>query len=120
MTATLASTARPSERITVRPGADVRTRSRTAPISRPVLGAPGSSQASPRVVGRTATASSCRVASPVVPRDGLVLKLKVAAIAAIALVAVGVSGAEFSSWSQPNPAADFVAGDPAWAHVSGR
>lgn len=119
MTATLASTARSSARTTVRAGDGVR-RPVNAPVARPVLGAPVSSPASPRIVGRTAAPSSCRVVSPVGRRDGLVLKLKVAAVAVVALVGVGVSGAEFSSWAQPDPAVDFVAGHPAWAHVSGR
>jgi len=120
MTATLASTARSSARTTVRTGAGDRARPGAAPAARPMLGAPVSSPASPRIVGRTAAPSSCRVVSPVGRRDGLVLKLKVAAVAFVALVGVGVSGAEFSSWLQPDPAVDFVAGDPAWAHVSGR
>ena len=42
------------------------------------------------------------------------------AVAVVALVGVGMSASEFSSWTQPDPAVDYVAGDPAWAHVSGR
>ncbi len=118
MTATLASTARSSARTTVRTGAGVRTR--TSPAARPVRGGPNASPASPRVVGRTAAASSCRVVSPVGGQSALVLKFKVAVVAVVALVGLGMSAAEFSSWTQPDPAVDYVAGDPAWAHVSGR
>ncbi|WP_255621826.1 hypothetical protein [Tessaracoccus sp. OS52] len=38
----------------------------------------------------------------------------------VALLGVGVSTAEFASWSTPDPAVQFVQGDPAWAHVEGR
>ena len=120
MTATLASTSRPSVRTTVRVGADVRTPTRTSPSARPTLGGPSASPAVPSVVGRTAAASSCRVVSPARQKNALVLKFKVAAVAVVALVGVGMSASEFSSWTQPDPAVDYVVGDPAWAHVSGR
>lgn len=120
MTATLASTARSSARTTVRTGAGVRTSTRTSPTARPLRGGPTTSPVAPRVVGRTAATSSCRVVSPAGRREALVLKLKVAAVAVVALVGVGVSTAEFASWAEPDPAVDYVAGDPAWAHVSGR
>ncbi len=48
------------------------------------------------------------------------LRLKVAAIATLGVVGMGVSVAEFASWSEVDPAVEVVHGDPAWAHVSGR
>ncbi len=120
MTTTLASTARSSARTSVRTDAGVRTPSRTSPAARRVLRGPLASPSAPRITGRTAAASSCRVISPADRREGLVLKFKVAAVAVVALVGLGVSAAELSSWTQPDPAVDYVAGDPAWAHVSGR
>lgn len=93
----------------------------SSPLARPVLGGPGAAPSRRRTEGRLdVSAASCRVASPGARRAGLVLKLKVIAVGLVALVGVGASAAEFVSWSQPDPAVDFVAGDPAWAHVSGR
>lgn len=120
MTATMASTARSSARTTVRNGAGVRTPARISPSVRPSRGGPVGPAQSVRLAGRTAAMASCRVVSPAAPRGGLVLKLKVAAIAVVAVVSVGLSAAEFSTWTQPDPAFDHVAGDPAWAHVTGR
>ena len=119
MTVTLANTARSSARATIRTGAGVRTRS-TSPSARPRVARSTTSPVFSRPAGRTAAASSCRVVIPAARRDALALRLKVAAVAVVALVGMGVSGAEFSSWADPDPAVDFVAGDPAWAHVSGR
>ena len=120
MTATLASTSRRSARSTVCTSVGSRTTARTSPSARPVLGLPLTSPAAPRVVGRTGAATSCRVVSPAGRRSAFVLKVKVAVVAVVALVGVGVSAAEFSSWTQPDPTVDYIAGDPAWAHVSGR
>ncbi len=117
MTATLASTARSSARATVRTGTGVR-KSTTSPAARPGLTRSATSRVSSRSVGKAAAASSCRVVVPAPRRDALALKLKVAAVAVVALVGLGVSGAEFSSWTEPDPAFDFVSGHPAWAHVS--
>lgn len=120
MTATLASTARSSARTTVRTDAGVRTPARTSPVARPARSGPGLPAGPVRAVGRTAGVSSCHVISPASRWGVLVLKLKVTAVAVVALVGVGVSAAELSTWTQPDPAVDYVAGDPAWAHVTGR
>lgn len=74
--------------------------------------------------GRTSVhAVRGRVASCVVQRPaqvGWMLRLKVAAIATLGVVGMGVSVAEFASWSEVDPAVEVVHGDPAWAHVGGR
>ena len=54
------------------------------------------------------------------PRRQFILGLKVATVALLAVVGVGASVAEFASWETPNPAVEYVQGDPAWVHVEGR
>ncbi len=121
MTATLAGTDSLHRRTALRPGAGSRSDRGVAPLARPELGGPSSSRSPRRGSGRHAAAAvACRVSSPVARREGLLLRVKVGAIALVALVGVGVSAAEVSSWANPDPAVDFVAGHPAWAHVTGR
>lgn len=110
MTATLATTARPTVRTTVR----------TSPRARPVPGGPTTSTAAKLVPRRSEAVASCRIISPPARRTGVVLWLKVSAVALVALVGMAVSAAEFASWTEVDPALDYVAGDPAWAHVTGR
>ena len=119
MTATMASTARSSVRTSAPNGDGVRVPTRVSPTARPSQGGSVAPGRPVRLAGRSATASSCRVVSPVARRSGLVLKLKVAAVAVVAVVSVALTAAEFSTWSQPDPAVDYVAGDAAWAHVTG-
>lgn len=122
MTATLVgSTSHVVGRSTVRTRGGVRRPHGSSPLARPVLGGPEAAPARRRVGRRSdVPAVSCRVVSPEARRAGLVMRLKVVAVGLVALVGVGASAAEFVSWSQPDPAVDYVAGDPAWAHVSGR
>lgn len=120
MTATLATTARTSARTTVRNGTGVRTSVRTSPRARPVPGGPTATPAAQLVPRRSDAVASCRVMSPAARRTGVVLRLKVSVVALVALVGIAVSAAEFSSWTEVDPALDYVAGDPAWAHVTGR
>ena len=121
MTATLASTDSLQRRTTLRPGPGSRSHRGVAPLARPELGGPSPSRSTRAGSGRRfATAAACRVSSPVDRREGLLLRVKVGAIALVALLGVGVSAAEVSSWAHPDPAVDFVAGHPAWAHVTGR
>ena len=116
MTATLASTARTS----VVTGTGARRLRGAAPKARPELGGPSATPLVRSATRRPATAASCRVVSPTARRAGMLMKLKVSVVAVVALVGVGVSTAEFASWSQVDPAVEFVAGDPAWAHVTSR
>lgn len=109
MTATLASTARSS----------VRTPARTSPVARPVLGGPVASPDGLTIPRRPHAVASCRVVSPSARHAGLVLRLKVSAVAMVALVGIAASAAEFSTWTEPDPAVEYVAGDPAWDHVTG-
>lgn len=104
---------------------DVRTRAtRTEfafPAARPQGAAPLARPQRPVTPGRVGVASSCAGVSSaraVAPVSRL-LRLKVAAVAAVALLGVGVSTAGFVSWSQPDPAVDVVVGDPGWSHVTG-
>lgn len=121
MTATHAGAAGIPGRSARRTRSGVRRAHGAAPLARPVLGAPLATAAVRRVPRNpTRNVASCRVVSSSARREALVLKLKVVAVSLVALVGVGASAAEFASWSQPDPAVDYVAGDPAWAHVTDR
>ena len=116
MTTTLASTARTS----VNTGAGTRKQRGAAPQARPEFGGPTATPLARATTRRSAGVAACRVTSPTARRASLLLKLKVGVVAAVALVGVGVSTAEFATWTHADPAVEFVAGDPAWAHVTGR
>lgn len=120
MANTLASTARTTRTI-VTPGTGLPRVRGAAPLARPVLGGPAGSPVVVRMASRRpGTAAACRVMSPAARRAGLFMKVKVSMIAAVALMGMGASVAEFASWTQPDPSVEYVAGDPAWAHVEGR
>ncbi|RMB58915.1 hypothetical protein [Tessaracoccus antarcticus] len=119
MTTTLANTVRSTSRSSVPTTAGARTSRRPAPLARPEFGGPTAASPARTATRRPAVAASCHVTSPALRRAGLILKLKVAVVAAVALVGVGVSTAEFATWTQADPSVEFVAGDPAWAHVTG-
>lgn len=119
MANTLASTARTTRTI-VTPGAGSPRVRGAAPMARPVLGSPTASPVVVRMVSRRPGAAACRVVSPAARRAGLFMKIKVTMVAAVALMGMGASVAEFASWAQPDPSVEYVAGDPAWAHVDGR
>ncbi|MGV8845369.1 hypothetical protein [Tessaracoccus sp.] len=119
MATTLASTARTARTI-VAPGTGSPRVRGAAPLARPVLGGPTAAPVVLRTASRRPGAvAACRVVSPATVRAGLLLKIKVAIVATVALVGMGASVAEFASWSQPDPSVEFVSGDPAWAHVDG-
>lgn len=87
-----------------------------SPAGRP---GPGGPQAHPsRAIspGRVGAVASCRVSRPA-PVSRL-LAVKVAAVGLLAAVGVAVTASQFVGVSQPDPAVQYVAGDPAWAHVS--
>lgn len=63
--------------------------------------------------------STMRPAS-LTPPVGMWLRIKVGLVVALALVGVGVSVAEFATWSPVDSAGSHTLGDPAWAHVDGR
>ncbi|MDO5735917.1 MAG: hypothetical protein Q4P15_05535 [Propionibacteriaceae bacterium] len=120
MTATVEGTVRTATRTTVTTGKGVRRPRGAAPVARPQLGGPHASPSPRPAVRRSASPVACRVTSPAAQPVGLVLRFKVVAVALVALVGVGVCTAEFASWSQVDPAVEYVAGHPAWAHVTGR
>lgn len=89
--------------------ASPRTAART-PLARPVRGL---------TPGHTRTTASCSLVVPAArPRVDIVTGLKVSLVAVVALVGAVASGVEFASWAEPDPAVEYVAGDPAWAHVA--
>ena len=88
----------------------------SSPSTLPRLNAPVAHPQRRVAVGRVGQVSSC-VAAPAprpVPR---VLRLKVAAVGIVAAFGVAVCIPQFAAMAQPDPAKDYVAGHPAWAHV---
>lgn len=84
---------------------------------------PQAHPARPRSAGRVrGGVASCVVAPrPVVQRaSGAWLKCKLAAVAVLALAGTGVAVNGFVEQFQVDPQVDVVAGDPGWAHVTGR
>lgn len=105
--------ATPGTRTVTKPG-----RRLPAPAGRPRVQAPPARPAVGVRPGRSRSVAACSVAPR--PRRQFLLGLKVATVAALAVVGIGASVAEFVSWESPNPAVEYVQGDPAWAHVEGR
>ena len=89
----------------------------TRPAGRPALRSPQARPSRALTPGRVGVATSCAaVARPA--KASRWLSVKVAAVALIAVVGASVSAQEFIAMAEPNPSAEFVAGDPAWAHVN--
>lgn len=85
-----------------------------SPAGRPELGGPVARAARPALPGRVRTASSCRVARPV---SGW-MALKVAGVGILTAVGMAVAGLQFAEMASAEAPTGYVAGDPAWAHVS--
>lgn len=120
MTATLAGTERSSARTSGTISTGTHRQRGSAPLARPQLARTRASSLARTASRGSIHSSACHVTSPAALRAGLFLKVKVATVVVLALVGAGVSVAEFASWSEVDPAVEFVAGDPAWAHVTGR
>lgn len=89
-----------------------------APGGRPNLGRPLAKPVPAALPGKDRNAAACLVTAR--PRRQFALGLKVATVALLAVAGVGVSAAEFATWGTPDPAVEYVQGDPAWAHVEDR
>lgn len=85
-----------------------------SPAGRPELDGPVAHPARPASPGRVRPVASCTVVRPR-PR---MLALRVAVVGLVAAAGVGASVAQFVQNAQPDPAVGYVAGDPAWAHVT--
>ena len=120
MTAVLTSTARSGAHALAGTGTRTRRLRGSAPLARPHGLRPQTPSVEGNAPRRRTPVAACRVTSPAVIRENFVLKVKLVAVAALALVGTGVSVAEFASWSEVDPAVEFVAGDPAWSHVTDR
>lgn len=88
----------------------------TSPVSRPDLRLP---RAHPRRVGSAgvvAGVSSCAVARPL--RSSRWVAVKLAVVGVLAVAGGVVSLAQFAADAAPEAPSGYVAGDPAWSHVS--
>lgn len=88
----------------------------TAPAGRPDLHVPSAHPRRPVAPGRVGAAASCSVSRPAAKASPL-LALKVAAVGALAVLGTVVSWQNLTP-VEPDPALEYVAGHPAWAHVS--
>lgn len=87
-----------------------------SPATRPELRSP---QAHPRRTGHLGgdtVVASCAVTRPARPSGWL--RLKVAAVAMVAVAGGVVSVAQFVTSAVPEAPQGYVAGDPAWSHVA--
>ncbi len=98
----------------VRPGG--RRVAVSSPSRRPELKAPVAHPQRRVTAGRAGRASSCVVAPAPRPVPWA-LRLKVAAVAVVAMFGVAVCVPQFAAMTHPDPAKEYVAGHPAWAHV---
>lgn len=88
-----------------------------SPAARPELQLPQAHPSRPARPGRVAPVASCSVVSPE-PRTPW-LAAKVAVVAVLAVVGGAVSAAQLVDGAvSPDPSLGYVAGDPAWAHVT--
>lgn len=87
-----------------------------SPARRRELGSPVAHPARPVAPGRVGSVASCSVSRPAAPSPWLAVK--VAVVGALVVAGSVVSAAQFVSNAQPDPATQYVAGDPAWAHVT--
>lgn len=88
-----------------------------SPAARPGLQPPQAHPARTAAPGRIVRAASCRVSRPE-PRSPW-LAVKVTVVAALAVLGGAVSVGELvGGVVSPDPVFGYVAGDPAWAHVT--
>ncbi|AQP51992.1 hypothetical protein [Tessaracoccus flavescens] len=87
-----------------------------SPAARPELRLPQAHPVRPLAAGRVAKVASCAAARRAVKPSPL-LVLKVAVVGLLALGGAVVSVGQLAADSTPDPAREYVAGDPAWAHV---
>lgn len=90
---------------------------KTAPLARPQLRAPQAHPARYAAPGRSAAVASCAHVTQPVKRSPW-LAVKMVAVGLLAAVGTTVSVQQFVAMGEPNPAVEYVAGDPAWAHVN--
>lgn len=87
--------------------------------SRPDLRLPEAHPArpvAPRGVGQVASCSAAGLRRR--PAGGVWVKVKVAVVGLLAVAGAAASVSSFVAMAQPDPAQGYVAGDPAWAHVT--
>ena len=87
-----------------------------SPSTLPRFNAPVAHPRRPVAAGRVGQVSSC-VAAPAPRPASRVLGLKLAAVGIVAAFGVAVCVPQFAAMTQPDPAKEYVAGHPAWAHV---
>ena len=98
------------------PGEAARRSTRRNATSHPRLGSPQAHPARQVAPGNIARVTSCVAVRPAVAAPRL-LALKVAAVSLLAVVGGVASVVQFAAAVQPDPAYEYVAGDPGWAHV---
>lgn len=87
-----------------------------SPGSRPELRLAVAHPSRPTAPGRVGRVASCVQISSAAPSPWV--RWKVAAVGALVLFGTVVSIPHFAAMGQPDPSVDYVAGDPAWAHVT--
>lgn len=90
-----------------------------SPSGRPDLHLISAHPQRPVAPGRVGKVASCTAAKPARREGSLAwLRVKVAVVGLLAIAGVGASAASFIDMAQPDPTREYVAGDPAWAHVT--
>lgn len=89
-----------------------------SPGARPALHLPQAHPSRPAAPGRTRVVASCAVGRPAAPRSPW-LAAKVAVVSLLAVFGGAVSVTQLVGGAvSPDPAVQYVAGDPGWAHVT--
>jgi hypothetical protein len=88
----------------------------SSPSALPQLKAPVAHPRRPVAAGRVGQVSSC-IAAPTPRPVSRLLGVKRAAVGIVAAFGVAVCVPQFAAMTQPDPAREYVAGHPAWAHV---
>ena len=87
-----------------------------SPVARPGFQSPQAHPRRPEPVVRRAQVASCVVQRS--PRVSPWVAIKLAVVAALAVTGGVVSVAQLAADATPDPSLSYVAGDPAWAHVT--
>lgn len=90
----------------------------TSPVARPAVHLPQARPARQAAPGRAAAVASCAVVRPAAARSPW-LAVKVAAVSVLAVLGGAVSVTQLVGDAiHPDPAVEYVAGDPGWVHVT--